>query len=277
MSHDSDIITAKRDNFKSLNPAGKGAHTLRVIYIQEQCRIGLGRKPPLIKHFTLHTVSYNLHKLWATEPAWWWSGWGIFIADDLWVINMQGKTRAPVPPGWSVLLRESESRITKRPLHGESGLGPLATACSWGTTTENHPAPCLHSVPRESTAGTFTLPRPKEHNSWHAVGSPCPFLPFEIGLFHAFMRFKFTISNYYHQLSLASFTSPCMCLYINMCTHMFYIYTWYIHVCTYAHIRKCTYTHKYIIRTYVFQLLHMYLFGRMVSLHCCIFLFGNLL
>lgn len=120
-------------------------------------------------------------------------------------------------------------------------------------------------------------PPPKEHNSWHAVGSPCPFLPFEIGLFHAFMRFKFTISNYYHQLSLASFTSPCMCLYINMCTHMFYIYTWYIHVCTYAHIRKCTYTHKYIIRTYVFQLLHMYLFGRMVSLHCCIFLFGNLL
>lgn len=32
-------------------------------------------------------------------------------------------------------------------------------------------------------------------------------------------------------------------------------------MCTYAHIRKCTYTHKYIIRTYVFQLLHMYLGG----------------
>lgn len=172
---------------------------------------------------------------------------GVRIENHKKTLTWRIRSRAP---GDSMFLRHND---------GEPPCSVSAQCSTW-----KH---CWHIYP----------PPPKEHNSWHAVGSPCPFLPFEIGLFHAFMRFKFTISNYYHQLSLASFTSPCMCLYINMCTHMFYIYTWYIHVCTYAHIRKCTYTHKYIIRTYVFQLLHMYLFGRMVSLHCCIFLFGNLL
>lgn len=192
-------ITAKRNNLKSLHPEGKGALPPRVIYIPEQCWAGLGRKPPLIKHFTLHTVSHNLHKLQATEPAWWSSCWGIFIADDLWMINMPSKWRAPVTLGWSDLLRESESRLTKRMVRGEI----------WSLTPDNSTVPrepkgeppcsCLQSSTRDGTADTQTpLPTPKkECSSWDSLSC----LSLGIGLFHTLMQFKFTISKNNHQPS----------------------------------------------------------------------------
>lgn len=142
MSHDI-RISAKRDNLKSLNLERVGALTPRVIYIQEECSTGLGRKPPLIKHFTLHTVSHNLHKLQATELAWWWSCWGIFIAGDLWMINMPRKCRLQEPQAG---LTCSGSQNHKKKSYLEHLVsGPDNTV--WGRPQESHPAPCLHSVP----------------------------------------------------------------------------------------------------------------------------------
>ena len=139
-------------------------------------------------------------------------------------------------------------------------------------------SPCpVCSVPRESTAGTFTLP-PKRNTTVDMLSALCVLSSLLRLVCFMLSCFKFTVSNYYHQLSLASFTSPCLCLYINMCTHMFYIHTCDTYRCAHMHtLYVSVHTHEYMIRTYVFQLLHMYLFGRMISLHCCLFLFGNLL
>ena len=134
---------------------------------------------------------------------------------------------------------------------------------------KSHPHSCLHCVPPESTADILTQQQ-KKSSSLHTVGSLCPSLPIELGLFSCFN----TLQNHHLKLYLSTFiglfTSPCVCVFI--CLYRTHAYILHIYK-LYAHV--CKYIHKYLTNTHVFQLLnHIYLLGSRI-LHYFIFIFNK--